>query len=66
MCLEAGGRALSSERFKVDLLDEFFLQKELFNPKVKLYLKRNWNKWLLKVWEAQNSRVSQSRDERGS
>lgn len=37
------------------LLDEFFLQKELFSPKVEFHLKRNWNKWLLKVWEAQNS-----------
>lgn len=66
LCLEAGRRARISERFKVDLLDEFFLQKELCNPKVKFHLKRNWNKWLLKVWEAQKSRVRQHRDERGS
>lgn len=33
LCLEVGRRALSSENFKVDLLDEFFLQKDLLNPK---------------------------------
>ena len=40
-----GRRALSSERFKVDLpvcfLYKELLQKELLNSKVKFYLKRN-------------------------
>lgn len=52
-----GRRALSSERLEVDLprcfLYNELLQKELLNSKVKFYLKRNWNKLLLKVWEPQ-------------
>lgn len=50
-------RALSSEKFEVDLpgclLYNELLQKELLSSKVKFYLKRNWNKLLLKVWEPQ-------------
>lgn len=50
-------RALSSEKFKVDLpgclLYNELLQKELLNSKLKFYLKRNWNKLLLKAWEPQ-------------
>lgn len=50
-------RALSSEKLKVDLpgclLYNELLQKELLNSKVKFYLKRNWNKLLLKAWEPQ-------------